>query len=140
MTTTELTEDQLIELKSEFVEFKLNEMSHAELKDYVRAMMLLETDPDPEILKDDIDAYDEHLYEILVPYVKDEENSYEILQEYIHERHENDWIDDQKSVHYLLCSGHISTIIRTYTGDNPLDKKQNYTQRENDYEPYGGGH
>jgi len=94
MTTTELTEDQLIELKSEFVEFKLNEMSHAELKDYVRAMMLLETDPDPEILKDDIDAYDEHLYEILVPYVKDEENSYEILQEYIHERHENDWIDD----------------------------------------------
>ena len=90
----ELTEDQLIELKSEFVEFKLNEMSHAELKDYVRAMMLLETDPDPEILKDDIDAYDENLYEVLVPYVKDEENSYEILQEFIHERHENDWIDN----------------------------------------------
>ena len=94
MTTTELTEDQLIELKSEFVEFKLNEMSHAELKDYVRSMMLLETDPDPEILKDDIDAYDENLYEVLVPYVKDEENSYEILQDFIHERHENDWIDN----------------------------------------------
>ena len=94
MTTTELTEDQLIELKSEFVEFKLNEMSHAELKDYVRAMMLLETDPDPEILKDEIDAYDDFLYDILVPYVKGEENSYEILQEFIHERHENDWIDN----------------------------------------------
>ena len=94
MKTTELTEDQLIELKSEFVEFKLNEMSFAELQDYVRAMMLLDIDPDPEILKDEIDAYDDFLYDILVPYVKGEENSYEILQEYIHERHEHDWIDD----------------------------------------------
>ena len=94
MTTTELTEDQLIELKSEFVEFKLNEMSFAELQNYVRDMMLLEIDPDPEILKDEIDAYDDFLYDILVPYVKGEENSYEILQEYIHERHENDWIDN----------------------------------------------
>ena len=94
MTNTELTKDQLIELKSEFVEFKLNEMSFAELQDYVRSMMLLDIDPDPEILKDEIDAYDDFLYDILVPYVKGEENSYEILQEYIHERHENDWIDD----------------------------------------------
>ena len=94
MTNTELTEDQLIELKSEFVEFKLNQMTHEELIDYVRPMMLMDVDPDPEILKDEIDAYDEHLYDILVPYVKDEENSYEILQEFIHERHENDWIDN----------------------------------------------
>ena len=94
MTNTELTEDQLIELKSEFVDFKLNEMTNEELRDYVRSMMLLEIDPDPEILKDEIDAYDDFLYDILVPYVKGEENSYEILQEYIHERHENDWIDD----------------------------------------------
>ena len=94
MTNTELTEDQLIELKSEFVEFKLNEMSFAELQDYVRSMMLLEVDPDPEILKDTIDEYDDFLYDILVSYVKDEENSYEILQEFIHERHENDWIDN----------------------------------------------
>ena len=94
MTTTELTEDQLIELKSEFVEFKLNEMSHAELKDYVRSMMLLETDPDPEILKDDIDSYDDNLYDVLVPYVLDEDGAYDILQEYIHELHTHDWIDD----------------------------------------------
>ena len=94
MTNTKLTEDQLIELKSEFVEFKLNEMTNEELRDYVRGMMLLETDPDPEILKDEIDSYDDFLYDILVPYVKGEENSYEILQEYIHERHENDWIDN----------------------------------------------
>ena len=94
MTNTELTQDQLIELKSEFVDFKINEMSFAELQDYVRAMMLLDIDPDPEILKDEIDSYDDFLYDILVSYVKDEENSYEILQEYIHERHENDWIDN----------------------------------------------
>ena len=94
MTTTELTEDQLIELKSEFVDFKINEMTNEELIDYVRAMMLLDIDPDPEILKDEIDAYDDNLYDILVPYVKDEDGSYEELQEFIHERHENDWIDD----------------------------------------------
>ena len=94
MTNTELTEDQLIELKSEFVEFKLNEMSFAELQDYVRSMMLLEIDPDPEILKDEIDAYDDNLYDILVPYVLDEDGAYDILQEYIHELHEHDWIND----------------------------------------------
>jgi len=94
MTTTELTDDQLIELKSEFVDFKINEMTNKELTDYVRAMMLMEIDPDPEILKDEIDAYDDFLYDILVSYVKDEENSYEVLQEFIHERHENDWIDN----------------------------------------------
>ena len=90
----ELTEDQLIELKSEFVDFKINEMTNEELADYVRSMMLLEIDPDPEILKDTIDEYDEHLYDVLVPYVLDEDGAYDILQEYIHERHENDWIDD----------------------------------------------
>jgi len=94
MTTTELTEDQLIELKKEFVEFKLNEMTHEDLYQYVRDIMMLDVDPDPEILKDTIDEYDDFLYDILVSYVKDEENSYEILQEYIHERHENDWIDN----------------------------------------------
>ena len=94
MTNTELTEDQLIELKSEFVDFKINEMTNKELADYVRAMMLLEIDPDPEILKDTIDEYDEHLYDILVPYVLDEDGAYDILQEYIHDLHANDWIDN----------------------------------------------
>ena len=94
MNTAELTEDQLIELKKEYVEFKLNEMTHEDLYQYVRDIMMLDVDPDPEILKDTIDEYDDFLYDILVSYVKDEENSYEILQEYIHERHENDWIDD----------------------------------------------
>ena len=94
MTNTELTKDQLIELKKEFVEFKLNEMTTEDLYQYVRDMMLMDVDPDPEILKDTIDEYDDFLYDILVSYVKDEENSYEILQEFIHERHENDWVND----------------------------------------------
>ena len=90
----ELTQDQLIELKKEFVEFKLNEMTNEDLYQYVRDMMMLDVDPDPEILKDTIDEYDDFLYDILVPYVKGEENSYEILQEFIHDRHANDWIDN----------------------------------------------
>tara|TARA_R100000805_G_C3552425_1_gene63878 strand:+ start:189 stop:467 length:279 start_codon:yes stop_codon:yes gene_type:complete len=90
----ELTKDQLIELKKEFVEFKLNEMTNEDLYQYVRDMMMLDVDPDPEILKDTIDEYDDFLYDILVPYVKGEENSYEILQEFIHDRHANDWIDN----------------------------------------------
>ena len=94
MIDTDLTEDQLIELKSEFVDFKINEMTNEELTDYVRAMMLLDIDPDPEILKDTIDEYDDFLYDILVSYVKDEEDSYLTLQQFIHERHENDWVND----------------------------------------------
>ena len=94
MKTAELTEDQLIELKVQFVEFKLNEMTTEDLYQYVRDMMLMDVDPDPEILKDTIDEYDDFLYDILVSYVKDEENSYEVLQEFIHDRHANDWIDN----------------------------------------------
>ena len=60
-----LTPDQLTDLKKEFIEFKINEMS-----------------------------YDDNLYDILVPYVKAEEGSYEVMQEYIHDRHAMDWIDD----------------------------------------------
>ena len=84
----ELTEDQLIELKVQFVEFKLNEMTHEDLYQYVRDIMMLDVDPDPEILKDTIDEYDDNLYDVLVPYVLDEENSHAILQEYIHDRRE----------------------------------------------------
>ena len=96
MTTTELTEDQLIELKKEFVEFKLNQMTHEDLYQYVRDIMMLDVDPDPEILKDTIDEYDDNLYDVLVPYVLDEDGAYDILQEYIHDLHSNDWIDDWK--------------------------------------------
>ena len=90
----QLTEDQLIELKKEFVEFKLNEMTHEDMYSYIRDIMMLDVDPDPEILKDEIDAYDDNLYDVLVPYVLDEDGAYDILQEYIHDLHANDWIED----------------------------------------------
>ena len=90
----ELTEDQLIELKVQFVEFKLNQMTHEDLYQYVRDIMMLDIDPDPEILKDEIDGYDDNLYDVLVPYVLDEDGAYDILQEYIHDLNAHDWIDD----------------------------------------------
>ena len=94
MINTELTEDQLIELKEQFVDFKVNEMTNEELVSIVRSMMMLEVDPDPQILKDEIDGYDDNLYDILVSNVLDEDGAYDILQEYIHELHAHDWIDD----------------------------------------------
>ena len=94
MTNTELTQDQFNDLKNEFVEFQINEMTNEELVSYVRSMMMLDVDPDPEILKDTIDEYDDNLYDILVSNVLDEDGAYDILQEYIHELHEHDWIDD----------------------------------------------
>jgi len=94
MTNTKLTEDQLIELKEQFVDFKVNEMTNEELVSYVRSMMMLEVDPDPQILKDEIDGYDDNLYDILVSNVLDEDGAYDILQEYIHELHAHDWIND----------------------------------------------
>ena len=45
-------------------------------------------------IKDEIDEYDEHLYGLLIPYVQDREGAYEELQEFIHDRHANDWIDN----------------------------------------------
>ena len=82
----ELTEDQLIELKKEFVEFKVNEMTHEDMYQYIRDIMMLDVDPDPEILKDTIDEYDDNLYDVLVPYVLDEEGSWEIMQEFKSDR------------------------------------------------------
>ena len=85
----QLTEDQLIELKKEFVEFKLNEMTHEDMYSYIRDIMMSDAkNLLNEELKDEIDEYDENLYDVLVPYVLDEENSHAILQEYIHDRRE----------------------------------------------------
>ena len=45
-------------------------------------------------LEDEINEYDENLYEILTDYVTDTVGSYTALQEFIHDRHANDWIDN----------------------------------------------
>ena len=90
-----LTPAQYIDLRLEFVEFKLNEMTHEDMYSYIRDIMMKDAkNLLNEELKDEIDEYDENLYEVLVPYVKDEEGSYEVMQEFIHDRHANDWIDN----------------------------------------------
>ena len=85
----ELTHDQFTELKKEFVDFKINEMSREQMADWISTVYLSELDKCTEDeVKEEIDYYDDNLYDILVPYVLDEENSYAILQEYIHDRRE----------------------------------------------------
>ena len=93
--TQKLNRNQLQSLREEFIDFKINEMTNKELLDYASNQMLQDVmNLNQDELANEINTYDDYLYDILVPYVKDEENSYEILQEFIHERHENDWIDD----------------------------------------------
>ena len=95
MAYTNLTSKQFCDLKSEFVEFKLKDMTNEELISLLKKIMLKETEKwDQQDLKDQIDEYDEFLYNILVSYVKDEDNSYEVLQEFFHDRHANDWVND----------------------------------------------
>ena len=85
----ELTHDQFTELKKEFVDFKIDEMSREQMADWIRTVYLSELDKCTEDeVKEEIDYYDDNLYDVLVPYVLDEENSYAILQEYIHDRRE----------------------------------------------------
>ena len=95
MTYTDLTFKQFCDLRSEFVDFKLKDMTNEELISLLEKFMLKETEKwDQQELKNKIDEYDEYLYNILVSYVKDEDNSYEVLQEFFNDRHANDWVDD----------------------------------------------
>ena len=90
-----LTTNQLTDLREEFIEFKINEMTTEDMQAYIRDIMIHDVNVlNQEELEYEINSYDEHLYEVLVPYVKDEEGSYEVMQEFIHDRHENDWIDN----------------------------------------------
>ena len=93
--TQKLNRNQLQSLREEFIDFKINEMTNKELLDYASNQMLQDVmNLNQDELANEINTYDDFLYDILVPYVKDEENSYEVLQEYIHDRHAMDWIDD----------------------------------------------
>ena len=97
---TTLTTEQTKDLVDEFVRFQINEMTQEDIYQYLRDIMRQEIICQrnhltlQESLKEQINEYDENLYEVLVPYVKDEEGSYEVMQEFIHDRHANDWIDN----------------------------------------------
>ena len=95
MNKSLFTKQELLDLRREFVKFKLADMDSEDLFAYIRDIMMNDLiDLDEEELRDEIDDYDEYLYEVLASYVKDEEGSYEEMQEFIHDRQANDWIDN----------------------------------------------
>ena len=91
---TTLTPEQVQDLREEFIDFKINEMSREEMADWIRTVYLDELERcTVDELEYEINSYDEHLYELLIPYVQDREGAYEELEEFKHDRHANDWID-----------------------------------------------
>ena len=95
MNKSLFTKHELQDLRREFVKFKLADMASEDLFAYIRDIMMNDLiDLDEEELREEIDDYDEYLYEVLASYVKDEEGSYEEMQEFIHDRQANDWIDN----------------------------------------------
>jgi hypothetical protein len=91
MTFAELDFKQFCDLRSEFVDFKIQDMTTESMISFIREVMYKETEElGQQDLKDQVDKYDENLYDILVSYVKDEENADEVLEEFKHER----WVDD----------------------------------------------
>ena len=95
MNKSLFTAEQIQNLREEFVDFKINEMSREEMVDWIRTVFLDELERcTVDELEYEINSYDDNLYDILVPYVKDEEGSWEAMQEFIHDRHAMEWIDD----------------------------------------------
>jgi hypothetical protein len=95
MNSTKLTPQQLGDLKREFASVMIGDMTPKELFEFAvhRVLCDVATMKQDE-LKEHISEYDEFAYEILEDYVTDTVGSYEIYQEFLEERHANDWIDD----------------------------------------------
>ena len=92
-----LTAEQVQDLREEFVDFKINEMSREEMADWIRTVYLDELERcTVDELEYEINSYDDNLYELLEDYVTDTVGSYTALQEFIHDRHANDWIDSRE--------------------------------------------
>ena len=97
---TTLNKDQLTDLVDEFVSFQINDMSQEDIYQYLSDIMRQDIINSKshltlqESLKEQIDEYDENLYEILEDYVLDVPDSYNNMLEFIHDRHAMDWIDD----------------------------------------------
>ena len=95
MNATKLTPQQLGDLKREFANLMVADMTPKELFEFAVhritcdiAMMKQKQ------LKEHIDEYDEYAYEIIEDYVTDTVGSYEIYQEFMQERHTIDWEND----------------------------------------------
>ena len=95
MNKSLFNKQELQDLRKEFIEFKINEMTTEDMASYIHDIMIHDVNVlNEEELRYEIDSYDEYLYEILAKCVKDEEGSYEEMQEFIHDRHAYDWIDN----------------------------------------------
>ena len=94
LTKSLFTPDEIQDLKEDYVEFQINEMTSEEMADYIRDAELKKVNPlSEDQLRNEIDEYDEYLYEILANYVKDEEDSYNALLEFQHDRQQNIYFD-----------------------------------------------
>ena len=81
-----LTAEQVQDLREEFIEFKINEMTSEDMASYIRDIMIHDVNVlNEEELEYEINSYDDHLYDLLIPYVQDEEGAYEELQEFKHD-------------------------------------------------------
>ena len=85
MTLTKVETQRLVD---EFIEFQVNEMTNEEMTSYISNHLRQEINQSNDNIKKQIDDYDEYLYKILVDYIQDKPMSYEILQEFKHERME----------------------------------------------------
>ena len=86
---TTLNKDQLQDLREEFIEFKINEMTSEDMASYIRDIMIHDVNVlNKEELEYEINSYDDNLYEILEDYVTDTVGSYTELHEFIHDRRE----------------------------------------------------
>ena len=95
MNSTKLTPQQLGDLKREFASVMIGDMTPKELFEFaVHSVLCDVATMKQDELKDHISEYDEFAYEILEDYVTDTVGSYEIYQEFLEERHANDWIDN----------------------------------------------
>ena len=69
-----LTAEQVQDLREEFIEFKINEMTSEDMASYIRDIMIHDVNVlNEEELEYEINSYDDHLYDLLIPYVQDEE-------------------------------------------------------------------
>ena len=86
---TTLNKDQLQDLREEFIEFKINEMTSEDMASYIRDIMIHDVNVlNKEELEYEINSYDENLYEILEDYVLDEPDSYYNMLDFIQDRRE----------------------------------------------------
>ena len=84
------TPDQIQDLREEFIEFEINDMSREEMAAFIRNQKLKEYNLYSEdMLRMEIDEYDENLYEILACYVLDEPDSYHNMLDFINDRAES---------------------------------------------------